>query len=159
MLPMEAEFGLPQWGFGMSTYAFESQHRIAAAYTRNGVWHLALIQPFTGECEVLDLPYTVLSEVRAAPGRVVFHAAAPTQPTAVVQLDLDTRELAVLQTSGGVDLDPGYLSIPEKIEFPTAGGKTAHGYYYQPANKDYQSPAGDLPPMLVFGLPRFFCQV
>src|SRR5436190_21231392 len=39
----EVEFGSPQWVFRMSTYAFESEHRIISAYCKNGVWKLASI--------------------------------------------------------------------------------------------------------------------
>ena len=38
---LPAEFGLPQWVFGMSTYGFASAERIICAYTQDGVWHLA----------------------------------------------------------------------------------------------------------------------
>ena len=38
---MQAEFGMPQWGFGMSTYAFESADRIVCSYIQNGMSRLA----------------------------------------------------------------------------------------------------------------------
>ena len=34
--PMDAEFGWPQWVFGVSTYAFLDDGRIACIWTRNG---------------------------------------------------------------------------------------------------------------------------
>ena len=40
---MDAEFGRPQWQFGMSTYAFESADRLIACFVRDGVWTLAAI--------------------------------------------------------------------------------------------------------------------
>ena len=39
---MEAEFGMPQWGFGMSSYAFESAGRIVCSYIQKGISSLAL---------------------------------------------------------------------------------------------------------------------
>jgi dipeptidyl aminopeptidase/acylaminoacyl peptidase len=39
--------------------------------------------------------------------------------------------------------------VPETIEFPTDGGKTAHAFYYPPANRDFRGPAGEAPPLLV----------
>jgi len=69
---MEAEFGRPQWVFGMSTYAFESAGRIICAYTRQGTWHLASLDTATRRLEPIETPYTELSFVRAMPGRVVF---------------------------------------------------------------------------------------
>ena len=41
VLLMEAEFGMPQWLFGMSTYAFESEQRLICAFTQKGSWQLA----------------------------------------------------------------------------------------------------------------------
>ena len=37
MAPMDAEFGRPQWKFGMSTYAFESDERLICCFVRDGV--------------------------------------------------------------------------------------------------------------------------
>ena len=40
---LKAEFGAPQWGFRMSTYAFESASRIICALNEEGVWRLAAL--------------------------------------------------------------------------------------------------------------------
>jgi dipeptidyl aminopeptidase/acylaminoacyl peptidase len=45
---------------------------------------------------------------------------------------------------------PSYLSTPETIEFPTDDGVTAHGFFYPPVNPDYEAPAGELPPLIVY---------
>ncbi len=42
-----------------------------------------------------------------------------------------------------------YFTVPEHIAFPTEAGKTAHAFYYPPANPDYVAPAGTKPPLLV----------
>jgi dipeptidyl aminopeptidase/acylaminoacyl peptidase len=47
------------------------------------------------------------------------------------------------------DVDRGYLSIPEPVEFPTENGLTAHGFLYLPWNKDFAAPEGELPLLLV----------
>ncbi|MBA3826528.1 MAG: S9 family peptidase, partial [Ktedonobacterales bacterium] len=44
---------------------------------------------------------------------------------------------------------PGYISIPQAIEFPTEHGQTAYGFYYPPTNRDFVAPVGELPPLLV----------
>lgn len=48
-----------------------------------------------------------------------------------------------------VQIDVGFLSAPEAVEFPTEGGKTAFMNYYAPKNKDYKLPPGEQPPLLV----------
>jgi dipeptidyl aminopeptidase/acylaminoacyl peptidase len=46
-------------------------------------------------------------------------------------------------------IDPGYLSKPEALEFPTENNLTAHALYYPPQNHDFSTPTGTLPPLLV----------
>jgi len=58
LAPMEAEFGLPQWVFGMSTYAFESDQRLICAFTQKGRWRLAEINLTTDKIEVIETPDT-----------------------------------------------------------------------------------------------------
>jgi dipeptidyl aminopeptidase/acylaminoacyl peptidase len=64
-------------------------------------------------------------------------------------LDLAARDLCVLYRSRESQVDAGYLSPGRAIEFPTENGLTAHGYFYPPTNRDYASPAGEKPPLLV----------
>src|SRR6195256_2173771 len=41
LCPMQAEFGMPQWNFDMSTYAFAGARRIVCVHTKLGLGHLA----------------------------------------------------------------------------------------------------------------------
>ncbi len=146
---MEAEFGVPQWVFGLSLYAFESSDRIVCAYTRDGSWHLASLDTKRGHLGPIETPYTDIWSVRAAPGRAIFAAGSPTEPASIVQLDLETNELEVLHRSTDVYVDPAYVSLPQPLEFPTDHGLTAHAFYYPPKNPDYSAPADELPLLLV----------
>jgi len=146
---MEAEFGRPQWVFGMSTYAFESADRIICTYVEQGTWHLASLDTATRRLEPIEIPYTEISYVRAGHGRVVFLAGSPTESASIVQLDLATRRLEVLRRSSEVEIEGGYLSSPRAIEFPTEHGLTAHAFFYPPKNRDYVAPPGERPPLLV----------
>ncbi|MDX1656589.1 MAG: S9 family peptidase, partial [Candidatus Competibacteraceae bacterium] len=148
LLPMEAEFGQPQWLFGMSTYAFESPERLVCAYRWRGSWHLATLDPDGQHLAVVRLPYSEYEQIRARPGRVVCLAASPLEFTALVELDLDSRQTTVLRRSSQLELDAGYLSAPEPVEYPS-GDHTAHAYYYAPLNRDYQAPGQDKPPLMV----------
>ena len=44
---------------------------------------------------------------------------------------------------------PGRLSIPEPIEFPTTGGRTAHALLLPAANPEFVGPDGERPPLIV----------
>ncbi len=146
---MEAEFGRPQWVFGMSTYAFSSSHHIVCSYTRDGRWHLADVDSETGILEEIPAPYADISSLAATESRAVFTAGAPTESTSLVQLDLETREFEVLRQSSAATVDPEYISVPRAIAFPTENGLTVHAFYYAPSNRDCVAPAGELPPLLV----------
>ena len=144
-----ADFGRPQWMFGMATYAFASANQIICTYTENGTWHMASLDPGTRQCDAIALPYTDLGDVRVSSGRAVFLAGSPTEPLAVVQLELETHALTVLRLSSQLDLDPDYLSAPQAVAFPTEYDRTAYGLFYPPTNADYVAPEEERPPLVV----------
>jgi dienelactone hydrolase len=146
---MQVEFAMPQWGLGMSNYAFESEGRIVGTYIESGISRLALINTRTKTVEPVDSPYTDLRYVRAAPGIAVMRAASPTQAASIVKMDLETRSFLVLRQSNNLEIDEGFLSVPRPVEFPTEDGLTAHAFFYSPANRDFRAPDGELPPLLV----------
>jgi dipeptidyl aminopeptidase/acylaminoacyl peptidase len=146
---MQAEFGLPQWGFGMSTYAFESAERIVCVYIEKGSSGLASLSTRASSFEKIETPYTDITYLGASKGRAVFRGGSPTEPASIVQLDLATGTAEVLRRSNDLEIDPGYFSIPEAIEFPTEDGLTAHAFFYPPRNRDNIAPEGELPPLLV----------
>jgi len=146
---LEAEFGMPQWGFGMSTFAFESADRIVCTYIQSGISRLALLDTRTKKFEPIDSPYTDIRFVRACPGYAVMRAGSPIEAASIVRLDLEMRTFEVLRRSSNLEIDEAYLSTPRAVEFPTEEGLTAYGFFYPPENPDYRAPAGERPPLLV----------
>ncbi|MEG5174842.1 S9 family peptidase [Microcoleus sp. B3-D7] len=146
---MAAEFGLPQWVFGMSTYAIVSESKIICTYTQQGQWHLASLDLTTKQLTTIETPYTDISSVKGRGKTVVFLAGSPTESTAIVQLNLATNKLEILRQSSNLSINPGYLSVPEPIEFPTENNLTAFGFFYPPKNQDFAAPAGEKPPLVV----------
>lgn len=149
LCPMEAEFGRPQWQFGMSAYAFLDDGRIAVAYIRDGMTHLAILDPATHRLDAIDLPYTAFTEVRASGGRIIAIAGSAADAPAVIAIDIATRTHEVLRRSSDTRIDPACISIPEPIDFPTEDGRTAHAIFYAPANPGFTAPAGERPPLIV----------
>ncbi len=146
---MAAEFGLPQWVFGMSTYAVVSETQIICTYTQQGKWHLASIDLITKHLTIIETPYTDISSVKARGETVVFLAGSPAESAAIIQLNLATSQLEILRRSSDLSIDPGYLSVPEPVEFPTEKGLTAFGFFYPPKNQDFAAPTGEKPPLVV----------
>lgn len=144
----DAEFGVPYWVFGLRTYAFLSDGRIAAVYQERGVSRLGPIDE-KGVLTQLETPYTEFGGIRASGNSVLATAASETEFGAIVSIDMDTGSTAVLARSGKVDVDSKFFSIPKAIEFPTASGKTAHAFYYPPGNPAHTGPRGQKPPLVV----------
>jgi dipeptidyl aminopeptidase/acylaminoacyl peptidase len=150
--PMEAEFGQPQWVFGMSTYGFAGAGRVVCSYGSKGLDRLSSIELGSGRFTVFDLPYTDFSSVRAVGDRVVFRAGSAAIPPSFVLLDLGTGKTEILKKSTKIADDPSlarYFTQVESVEFPTEGNKTAFGLYYPAFNPDYRAPDDTKPPLLV----------
>jgi len=143
-----AEFGLPLWVFGMSTYGFAG-NKIICSYTENGLSRFASLDLDTRELMPIETPYTSIAALQVCSDHAVFVGGSSIEPTAIVKYDLHTQQFEVLRRASELQIDPGYLSIPEAIEFPTENNLTAHALYYAPKNKDYTAPEGERPPMLV----------
>ncbi|AHY45836.1 Dipeptidyl aminopeptidase/acylaminoacyl-peptidase [Rubrobacter radiotolerans] len=147
--PMEAEFGAPQWGLGMSRYAFLRDGRLVCAYSSEGISHLATLDPENGDLREIRTGYSAIDGVRASGGSVFFTGGSPSEPSAAVRLDVGSEEVEVLKRSRERWPEAGYLSEPEPVEFPTEGGLTAHALLYRPKNRDFEGPPGELPPLIV----------
>ncbi len=145
----EAEFGRPHWTFANPTYGFATADRIICSYVTREGWHLANLDTRTRRLEAFDLPYTHIEQVQVSEREAAFLGGSPGETTSVVVLDLASGASSVVTRSARVDIEPGYLSSPSSIEFPTTGGRTAYGLFYPPRNQDYVSPAGERPPLRV----------
>ena len=146
---LDAELGAPQWAFGLSNYAFASSEQIVCVYQVLGMSRMAILDTKSLKLEPVDVSYTDMNFVRASAGQAVFRAGSPTDPPAIVRLDLNTRAVEPLRRSNNLQIDPEFFSTPEPIEFPTEAGLTAHAFFYAPCNRNYRAPDGELPPLLV----------
>jgi dipeptidyl aminopeptidase/acylaminoacyl peptidase len=196
---MAAEFGYPQWVFGLSSYGVIAPtrgdaDRVLAVVAREGRGQVIEVDVRSGAWQPVELPFEAVSYMRVArddregnqrsenqhsdavnqvgkatvsgqadlagrgsfsgrarlSGRAVFWGGSSRAASGVHQLDLDSQELTTLKLSSELIVDPGYLSKPKAIEFPTENGLTAFGFYYPPQNKDFRAPEGACPPLLVF---------
>lgn len=149
VVPMAAEFGRPQWGFRMSTYALESEDRVVCSFLKEGRWSLAKLDTESKKLKRLRIPFTDVSSVRAAGGRVLFIGASPADSGAVASVNLRTGSTSVLYRPEGPRIDGGFISRPQHVAFATAGGKKAYAFFYPPKNKDYAAPRKERPPLVV----------
>jgi dipeptidyl aminopeptidase/acylaminoacyl peptidase len=154
LAPMAAEFGVPLWRLGASTYACAGRDRIVCLYSTGGLGQLAELDLKDKVLRSLETPFTEFSFVRAEGSNVVFRAGAPNHPASIVALDLTSGSHRVLKKETDLldesELGVGdYLSTVKPVEFSTATGNSAYGLFYSPHNPDYAGPADELPPLLV----------
>ncbi|MCL6452772.1 MAG: S9 family peptidase [Alicyclobacillus sp.] len=147
--PMDAEFGGPSWQFGQSDYDFIDEHTIVATYTQNGRRDLCTIDLRSGQLSRIDNGHTAYTSLHSNGRQMVYIAASPTEFGRLIVANADGSEEEVVRVSAELSVDEGYLSLPESIEFPTEGGKTAHAIFYPPTNRDFTAPDGERPPLLV----------
>jgi dipeptidyl aminopeptidase/acylaminoacyl peptidase len=147
----EADYAHPQWLFGGATYAFLADGAIACVRCKGGEERLFLLEPEGWEATDLGLPFTSFGyPVLAARGdKVAFAAASPESETAVVVYDAGSRETEIVRTASDEAVDPAYVSRPRPVEFATGEGEVAYGFYYPPANPEFEAPEGELPPLIV----------
>jgi dipeptidyl aminopeptidase/acylaminoacyl peptidase len=146
----EGEFAAPLWSFGMASYGWVDRSTIAAAYHRDGMWHLAAINTdMDGDGALVPIasPLTEIAHLRAAGGRAVFVGASPSEAPAIWQLR--GGELSRLHSPSAPVVAPELVSQPRPIAFATGGGATAHALHYPPTNPEWRAPGGERPPLIV----------
>ena len=145
----QADMGLPQWVFGMATYAFPAPNRVAVAQHSAGIWRVMLIDLISGAVERAALPYSEIGAVHAMPGSLVVTAGGPTEPMSIVRYDFESRRAQVLRRSSSLHLDADAASFPQAIKFPTRDGDAAHAFFYRPTHPECVGPPDAKPPLIV----------
>ncbi|MGH8874354.1 MAG: prolyl oligopeptidase family serine peptidase, partial [Acidimicrobiia bacterium] len=147
----EAEFGYTPWLFGARTLVPLPDGRLACTWRSGGRQHLGLVASGSPMPAQLDLPFTWYGQRLdlASDGRLLAAAASPVAGFRVVAINLDTGIVEAISPEEEDPVARRYVSVAHAIEFPTAGGHTAHALYYPPTNPDVTGPPGELPPLLV----------
>ena len=145
---LEAELGYAAWVFDLSTYGFLADGRMACTVIDKAVHSFAVLDPETGELEHLDLPFTAsMPYLRAHGDRFAALAGSPTEPVAIVVVDVGTGSYEKIARTSDFELEREATSVGRPITFAGAGGRTAHAFYYPPANAEFEGPTGELPPL------------
>jgi dipeptidyl aminopeptidase/acylaminoacyl peptidase len=149
LCPKNADFGAPQWAFGMSTYCLLPSGDLLCTYSENGTWHLARLSRDSGRLEPIESPYTEFSELKAGADGAVLLCASPQHGTRLMHWSEQGERFVELRRFADDSFESSPLSQPEPIEFPTSGGGSAYGLYYPPLNPEFEGLPGERPPLLV----------
>ncbi|UIP00357.1 prolyl oligopeptidase family serine peptidase [Halobaculum sp. CBA1158] len=148
----EAEYGSPQWTFGLATYAPLDDGDLIAVATRDGEQTIERIAP-DGTATDVEVAAEGIGQrghpmLRTDGTAVHFVASGPATPARLVRLS-DNEEVAVLRKSSDTTVDPSYVSTPDHITVPTRDGAETHAFVYPPTNPDAQAPDSERPPLIV----------
>lgn len=152
LLPLEAEFGVPQWALGLSTYAVipgEQGEQILCSYIKEGIGHLAVVDIETGKWRQLQTPFTYFGSLVADANHAYFIAASPVHFPSIVQMDVAKETFTILKQSKKLDLEALEISHPQEIRFKTAENESAYGFYYAPKNSTQKLLKEEKPPLIV----------
>jgi len=148
ILSTEADFGVPAWIFGSTTFGLLSEGRILTAFWEGGVNHLGVVDR-DGSLRRLPNHLTGIAFlVTDGESRAWLVGHGPTAPSSVYELDIDTGALSVVRANP-IPADTGYIPSPRIVTFPTSDGEVAHGVYYPPTNPDFDGLDGERPPLIV----------
>jgi dipeptidyl aminopeptidase/acylaminoacyl peptidase len=147
--PAASEFGRAQWVFGTSTWACAGPSTLVVSYVCAGNWCLATVDVESGVLTDCAIEMRPRDWIAANGTHAVLVAGSATRPDAVVQIDLRTGAVERLRDAASTPLDPEFVSAAETIEFPTVGDQRAHAFYYPPRNKEFSTPSGERPPLIV----------
>jgi len=148
----DAEFGHPQWVFGMTSFALIGNDRLIARYFKHGALHLGILDVNTGHMATLDVSLmdmaaidAIVADETAAYMLASFHH----RPPAICRFEIANGNFDIVQASSDVSVAQKTLSVGEPVTFSSADGRNCYGVYYAPANERYQALEGELPPMII----------
>ena len=143
LLPLEAEFGAPQWVHGLRTSAWDGQQLVAAA-CRQGQWQVGKVpmgpEASPGEAlgpEVpaawhpLALPFDDVAGLCAENGTLVAIASGPTATAGLLEVNLDDQSWSHTPASS-VFGPRGDQQPPQALWFAGASGRPTHAWFHPP---------------------------
>ena len=146
---LKSEFGLPQWVFGQTTYAFSGNSTIFCTHISDGIGRLSQIDPVTLQIADITIPQNSFACISAHEKTVCLIAASECDFSQVIKLNTDNLESEIITSSCSTNIDIGYISKGQSFSFETRHADKAYAIYYPPFNKEYEAPEDELPPLIV----------
>jgi len=147
--PCAAEFGVPQWVLGMTTWAFVGEDAIVAVMRQDGRDRIVRLDLVGGGLRDLELPVVAVTSLAADTRELAFIGAAADRATSVQRMAWADGRLEVVRHGGGPELEAEAIAVAEPLRFATGDGEVAHAFHYAPRSTRCRAPAGERPPLLV----------
>jgi len=158
--PVAAEIAEPAWVFGLSKYAVAHDAVWLTYPAAEGAQLVRAPRDGSGQGERFTVAALALDALRmdlGGPGgpRLVAIAAYADHERQVVELaTTGPTRLQVLAAARDLGLPPATIARARPVTFPSAGGRTAHAWYYPPTGLDDAGAPltgldAELPPLIV----------
>jgi len=157
----EKEFGLPQWVFAQSSYAFANSSTIICCYQTAAQTFLASLE-LEGDYELSDIKthWQDFSSISACQDKICFIAASARQFPQLISASLaanrsDKLETQLIKETCHLAVSDDYFSAAQNIDFINRHQQKVYANYYPPCNPDYsfadttEKQGQDKPPPLI----------
>ncbi|POB05803.1 alpha/beta hydrolase family protein [Halopseudomonas oceani] len=135
------------WQQGSNTWLPLEDGWMALSWSEAGYGHLALRHSVSAEERRLAHAYSRFRHLCSDGKALYCIGASPSCTAAILRIELATGELTRLLGEDSA-LDDADLSRPERLLYLSAGGESAHGFFYPPRNHAQQ--LDQPPPLLIF---------
>lgn len=158
----EKEFGLPQWVFAQSRYAFIDDKRIICSYQASGKTELALLSLGDRVLNAIDTEWTSFDSIAASANseadsrrhNICFIAASGTRFPQLVSARIhggkaNQLDAEIIKSSCEIPLSDDYYSSARTLSFSNRHQQTVYANYYPPTNPEINGGKDMPPPMIV----------
>ena len=149
LCPRSAEFGRPQWVFGLSTYGFLDEQTLICVVGEAGRSRLARLSLASGALDDLGLDFDAYDGIHVEGRRVALIGASPTRAPTVGILDLRDGCFRAHREGFPLELEDSWVARGETLSFATRDGEEAHAFLYRPSSPSCAGAPGSRPPLLV----------
>lgn len=147
VIDMPAEFAMPLWQFGMSTYGFVDANTIGCLWTQHGVWHCGFVDITKGTLTPVPCLYQSMQAACCSSDGLFMVAGASNIADQVVAASKQGI-VETIYSPSSLDIASEDLAKPESINFPTANNTRVQAFYYPPTHSQYQGEDKQLPPVI-----------
>lgn len=143
--PVNADVGGALWQLGAHWYSVLDDGRVLHTRT-SGNDELAILDPASGDVEVVDLQLDTITLNDVRGNRVLLNGGSALLASGARELNLESGELTEVRLDVD-ELPPAeYLPVAEAMTFQ--GERDVHAFVYRPRNPDYSPTDGELPPFI-----------
>ncbi|MGA7324515.1 MAG: prolyl oligopeptidase family serine peptidase [Rhodomicrobium sp.] len=147
---LHAELSMPLWSLNAASYALLPEGKAYISFVKNGETGFAVADLGSGRVATQANILSSVSTLSASSANIAAVGMKEDEPSCIVLDTVEKKPTAapsVVRRSSDTEIDPGYLSRPQKVEIPGGRGPV-YGTLYTPKNPAVPAPTV-LPPLII----------